>query len=279
MNEIGAIIVTYNPDILTLEKNINSLKLQVNKIVIIDNSSKNYKLIQKLITGEKKIYIISNSRNKGIAAALNQGMEYLKILGYNWVITLDQDSFLEKDVVKNMKLYCNNKVGIICPRIEYIGQYTQKVKPQKVEEINACMTSASLTNVLAWEKVGRFDEDFFIDYVDNDFCMKLKLEEYSILRVNTCILKHNLGEGKNFKIFNKKIYYFKHSPIRCYYLIRNIIIFNKRYKYNINYFKESLKVIYLFFYSLCFCKPRIKTFKYLIKGIIDGIFQNMGYIE
>lgn len=276
MNKVGSIIVTYNPDILILKKNIDSVISQINRVIIVDNDSKNYDFIQELINENKNIHLISNSRNYGIATALNQGMKHLKLLGYNWAITLDQDSILEKDAIKNMVHYCRDEIGIICPKIEYNRQYIQKVNSQKVEEIKACMTSASLTNIEAWEKVGGFDEEFFIDYVDNDFCMKLRLKEYSILRVNDCILKHNLGEGRNFKIFNKKIYYFKHSPIRCYYIIRNIIIFNRRYRFHINYLKETLKVVYLFFYCLCFCEPRIKTFKYLINGVIDGIFKKTG---
>ena len=276
MKKIGAVIVTYNPNILILIKNIEALVPQVDKIIVVDNNSENYKSIENLIGKKEKIKIIRNSENKGIATALNQGIKELEILGYYWVITLDQDSILSKGSIAKMENYCQTNVGIICPRINYNNYYIQKVSEEEIEEIKACMTSASLTNILAWKKVRGFDESFFIDYVDNDFCMKLKLKGYSILRVNNCILEHNLGESGSFRIFNRKLYYFRHNPIRCYYIIRNIIIFNRRYKDYINYYKETLKVLYLFINCLLFCKPRIKTLNYLTRGVLDGISQKSG---
>lgn len=44
-NRICAGIVTYNPDIPILKRNISSLNSQVNLIIIFDNGSMNYKEI------------------------------------------------------------------------------------------------------------------------------------------------------------------------------------------------------------------------------------------
>lgn len=268
--KIGALIITYNPDLIVLKKNFEAIKDQVNEVAIVDNGSNNFNKILNMINKEAKI--IKNDKNMGIAFALNQGMEFFKKNRYSWVITLDQDSILSEDSVKKMMKYSNENVGILCPRIKYLGRPNKKIKINTMlEEIEACMTSASLTNIKAWEKSGKFSNELFIDYVDNDFCMKLKLNNYSIIRVNDCVLEHNLGETCNITFFNKKFYYSKHSAIRCYYIIRNIIIFNNKYRKNINSFKETIKVFYLFFTNILFCVPRTKVLYYCICGLIDGL--------
>lgn len=276
--KIGALIITYNPDLIVLEKNFEAIKDQVNKVVIVDNGSNNFNKILNVIS--KEVKIIKNDKNMGIAFALNQGMEFFKKNGYSWVITLDQDSILSENSVKKMMKYSSKNVGILCPRIKYLGQPNKKIKINTMlEEIDACMTSASLTNIEAWEKSGKFSNELFIDYVDNDFCMKLKLNNYSIIRVNECVLEHNLGETCNITFFYKKFYYSRHSAIRCYYIIRNIIIFNNKYRKNINYFKETIKVFYLFLINLLFCTPRFKVLYYSLKGFWHGVIGKNGVYE
>ena len=46
----------------------------------------------------------------------------------------------------------------------------------------------------AWEQIGKFDEWLFIDLVDNEFCKRLIVSGYTILRLNErshILLFHN----------------------------------------------------------------------------------------
>ena len=52
MNEVIAGIVTYNPDINRLCKNLDAIKNQVSCIVIVDNASINIEEIKNLIARE-----------------------------------------------------------------------------------------------------------------------------------------------------------------------------------------------------------------------------------
>ena len=93
MNEkILAVIVSYNPDeaIISL---YNSIKEQIDRLIIIDNSTTDIESKKHLqFLSDKGIQIIYNDKNYGIAKALNQGAKYAIDNDYKWLLTLDQDS-------------------------------------------------------------------------------------------------------------------------------------------------------------------------------------------
>lgn len=77
--------------------------------------------------------------------------------------------------------------------------------------------SCNVINLAAWESINGFDDEFFIDQVDNDFSIRLCNAGYKILRFNNVSVNHNIGEFKfsmiikniaktiPFKIFRKEI--------------------------------------------------------------------------
>ena len=83
---IAAGIVLYNPDIERLKKCFDSLKQQVSKIFVFDNSE-----IQHVIQDKSVVYL-SEDKNRGIAYALNCIMLEAQKNGFDWVVTMDQDS-------------------------------------------------------------------------------------------------------------------------------------------------------------------------------------------
>ena len=95
MKKILAAIVTYNPDLERLQKNINAIEPQVEHLIIVDNGSKNINLISR-IKGECKIKIdlIENKENIGIASALNQALDYAYKNNFDWILTLDKIVFV-----------------------------------------------------------------------------------------------------------------------------------------------------------------------------------------
>ena len=94
MNKIVAGIVLYNPNIARYQNCVYKLLEQVEKIYIFDNSDKPINYIES-----EKIVYISEKRNCGIAYALNRIMEHAKDDGYNWLITMDQDSIIPDGMV------------------------------------------------------------------------------------------------------------------------------------------------------------------------------------
>ena len=89
-------IVLYNPDEDRLVENIQAVVGQVDETILIDNNSSNIEKIKKRVNElNYNINIIENSKNNGIAFALNQILEYAIDNNYEWFLTLDQDSVIK----------------------------------------------------------------------------------------------------------------------------------------------------------------------------------------
>lgn len=73
----------------------------------------------------------------------------------------------------------------------------------------------------AVEAVGLPREDFFMDFVDYEYCFRLRRHGYSIAVVQGSILEHEVGSVIPFNILGQKGFWAQHAPWREYYMARN----------------------------------------------------------
>jgi rhamnosyltransferase len=173
-NKVCAGIVTFNPDIVLLGKNIRAIKDQVNQVVICDNGSKNLPAIKTRVNEiDSNIIIIELKENFGIAYALNIICRFSQRNQYEWALTLDQDSICPICLVQELLKYANlEMVGVVSPNVAYANNEEFINKKQNAYEfVTWNITSASLTNINVWDLIGGFDESYFIDKVDLDYCI------------------------------------------------------------------------------------------------------------
>ena len=249
-------IVLFNPDVDRLEKNIKSVRSQVQELILIDNGSKNIEEFSFLIN-KYNCKIIYNYENKGIAYALNQLLTISNSNNYEWILTLDQDSIVSSSIISHFVENIQENIAIICPKISS-SVSKEETNNLSNELIDKCITSGSFTNIKKAILVGGFDEKMFIDLVDFEFCFRIKQFEYEILRDNREILNHQYGNEEKIeilyylgeKIKSDKIKQFaikkNYNEIRNYYYLRNSLYFIKKHKKNINnlvYLKKLLNFI------------------------------------
>ena len=168
--------------------------------------------------------------------------------------------------------------GIISPyhlTDDKIGIYK---KIDTVVNTSTVMTSGNLLNLKAYKKVGKFEEKYFINYVDHEYCLRLKKNGFKIKVHKNSILIHKLGNMASKNFFGKKITYTNHNYIRRYYITRNRL--NTISKYFFTDFVFSLKelkaIIFEWIKILLFEKDKIKKQKSIIKGIFDFIRNKYG---
>ncbi|RDF88859.1 glycosyltransferase family 2 protein [Leuconostoc mesenteroides subsp. mesenteroides] len=275
---IGAVIVTYNPKIDLLEENINAIKEQVSSVLVVDNGSINFVQIEKLVI-KTEVHLLPLNQNMGIAIALNEGLAYFKNLNFMWAITLDQDSIAPNNLIEALTSTDEFKypnIGIIAA--DFIDASQDEIKNSKTgisEYSKRVITSGSLTNVAVWDKVGRFDNQLFIDYVDHDFNQRVMEMGFKIFQVNDVYFRHSLGEKvsskKNIlaKLFYKQVKgHAEHSAFRQYYIYRNGVIFIKRYSKHP--FWDFIKLISDIRWIMLFSSP-IKQSAAAAHGVIDGL--------
>lgn len=280
--KILAGITLYEPDIARLDENLIAIHSQVKEVICIDNGSKNVEKIEKFINEKyPKVVFVKNQKNQGIAKALNQIFSYGKERGYEWVLTLDQDSISPRGMIDEYmyvleKAKENNiRVGIISPVIvdrnfDIEMESNQEKNDNQYKVIDKCITSASLTSVRTWEEVGGFWEYLFIDFVDHDFCAKCQKAQIIILRANRVQLLHELGNGVQYMFLGRRVTALNHTPFRKYYMVRNWLIYMHVHKTVIDY--KSLRNSYRFFYlkTLLFEKQKIRKLQQMLKGRKDG---------
>ena len=279
-SKVLAGIVLFNPNIERLRISLESISSQTESVVLVDNASINIQDVKKLLAHYENTFLISNKKNNGLAYALNQLCSYAFEQQCDWFLTLDQDTVCPSSMVSQLLKHCKEDIGILCPAVDYEGlNIKSKDCQEEFSQTYACMTSGSLTNIRAWKEVGGFRDDFFIDFVDNDFCMKLELHNYKIWRVNSCIMHHQLGDAQEKKLLG--IFKFKascHSPWRYYYMIRNNLVFIWDYEMHLNVVKEYLKLAYVVCYGLVSSNNRKQTFLYMMRGYKDAKRHNMGQL-
>lgn len=222
---LAAVVVFYNPSDANIQ-NIKKYEQSVDQLFIVDNSDDDIIRYQDT----KKIKYIKLHENKGIAYALNKGAKEAIAQGFNWLLTLDQDSQITKEIIENLKKYLEThdtkKIGLISPYHDI--QTEEEIKGDE-EEMIEVMTSGNIINLEAYQKIGGFKDWLFIDCVDTEYCMNLNIHGYKVLRLNKIKMKHQLGNLKIHTLFGKKYPCYNHGPIRRYYIVRNNLYINQMY--------------------------------------------------
>lgn len=264
-------IVTYNPDLNLFSKCMFSIVSQVDNLIIVDNGSKNENEILKALSVlPYRITFLPLHSNKGVAYALNCVGEYAKKKGYEWFITLDQDSICPSNMLQKYALYEHiEEVGMICP---YIQQRIHEKKSinfsSKYEYIQIAITSGSMLRVAAWESVNGFWNSLFIDRVDDDICLALRDRNWKILQTFEVVLNHEIGHPQSHVFFNKHYYTDSYPNFRYYYIGRNTVVVCKYYK-NLPYKMRDL--LFRRFVKLILGeKNKFSKIFSFASGIIDG---------
>lgn len=269
--KILASIITYNPDLPRLEENILSIYKQVNNVLIIDNASKNVSDIEQLVE-KYSCFFIKKNKNIGVASALNNVFLYAKENLFDWVLTLDQDSIAENNLISYYKKYVNlDNIGILTCEIKDRNiTYFEKNKVN-IERIKWCITSGSFCSVKAYIDCGGFDDWMFIDSVDLEYCLNLTMHHYNIMRINYIGLLHEVGKSKLIKILGKNIIIYNENAMRNYYMARNLMYLSYKYPKYITRRKVWLLEFKSLLLILLFEKKKISKIKNRIRGLKDGM--------
>lgn len=143
---IAAGFVMFNPDRERFLKCLNIVLSQFDKLIVFDKVGDNERIFDKY---EKVVYITEHA-NKGIAYGLNKIMEQAETMGYEWVVTLDQDIIIPNDMASRYATYTHlDNVAIISPQvIDRRRQYLElNESTEAIIDVEFCITSASCTNI------------------------------------------------------------------------------------------------------------------------------------
>ncbi len=226
--KIAGCVVLYNPLDECLS-NIDSYIGLVDVLYVLDNSTDhNPEFVEKIKRIDKAEYI-GFGANKGIAYALKVGVGRAAELGYDFCLTMDQDSLFP--TVTRAEL--ERRFGEIENLEDYgiIGlNFNSDGKEKKLVEIDCWLTSGNFINLSNYKLIDGFYADLFIDYVDVELNEQFRNIGKKIAYWNDLSLSHKIGEPVQHSFFGKKFTVMNHSPLRLYYRFRNARFLYKRNK-------------------------------------------------
>ena len=269
---IAGVVVLYNPQ-PEVYKHIKSYINEVDRLFVIDNSRiVNEEVIFKIKTFSNITYLPQNE-NTGIAYALNLATRLAIEEGYEYILTMDQDSEAPPFIVSNL-LECFSRdpaIAIVTPFHHTPYRKESNNTDGKCHRILTTMTSGNLVKLEILKKVGWFEEKLFIDCVDHEFCLRLNKAGYKVYICPKVILKHQLGNINEKPFFYKKVFPTNHDPLRHYYQTRNRFFIYKKFKHLYPYFVKMDKKD--------FRRGFIKVILYERKKISKIKFTTLGYIH
>lgn len=284
----AAIVVWFYPNKIsngeTAVSNILTYSNYFEKVIIVDNTPANNSELAKQIPNS--IYIPLNE-NKGIACALNVGCKKALENGFDWVLTMDQDSFWDADQISNYIKWANqisvdSKIASIAANQfravhsvlgdikDGIKKAIKKVQEQAIEEPLRVICSGNFISLKVWQEIDGFNEQLFIDEVDHDYCFKLLNADYKIIKNNTIQFHHAIGD--TYKTFFPRVD--KHNDFRLYYILRNNLYIIKKYPdfaKKCNYKKNLKKLVHQCIYFTPKFFSRIKIWKKAQKDVNELI--------
>lgn len=283
---ICAIFTTYFPE-GEFADHLMAIQPQVDGVIIVDNTfNKNPAVLQQLVKS-KNLFLIQNRRNVGIAQALSQGIRKAAELEFDWVLTLDQDSIAEPNLVetyaKFLASYSDPKtVGIITAN--YKDKYTGSLgfpmlmgNREGWAEVPTMITAGSFFSIETFNAAGGFREEFFMDWADYDFCLKVRRTGRHNFVYLSPLLTHSIGRRTAHYLLFIKLYASNHSPFRCYLFSRNLIVLIRE-----NFFREFLWIV--FYIAILVYKPlsvvlweseKKSKLGLFFEGVKDAIVGNM----
>jgi rhamnosyltransferase len=280
LNKLFAIVIWYYPTLKNVE-NINTYLDLVHRLIIIDNSDVDNSSLLSDFDPSKFIYI-ANNRNIGMAAALNQGCNLALENKAEWVLTMDQDSrFAENnfpDLINSANNYSDfEKVAIFAPvHFDSRNNRQKPIAEDKYSRIKYTMTSGNLLSLDYLQKAGLFMEDLFIDWIDEEICIRICKMQFQIVQINDIFMEHFVGNGSCKRIiFGKTKHFDDYSPVRYYYITRNLFILCKMYPSEARRIKKRWRK--LFRKTVLYDnKNKVLKLKYIFIGIMDFIFGKTG---
>jgi rhamnosyltransferase len=249
---------------------------QVDRVVVVDNTPVDGTSVGDLIDPHEDVLVIRSGHNAGLAAALNRGVQAAE--DAELILFLDQDSALPGDLVERLRAHLDAvpKIGIAGPAPwdpaadRYLDPRTT-MRPD-VADLAVVITSGMLVRRAVIDEVGPFREDFFVDCVDQEFCLRAREMGWRVIQDKRVLLAHSLGgtrwHGWGFLRFRAT----HHPTWRLYWVGRNTVILIREHwrKEPVWSFVWFAILVYWGITIALVEPPRIARLRVMAHGVRDG---------
>lgn len=296
----AALVITHFPD-RHFPDRLDRLLEQIARVVIVDNGSDApTRAWRERYRDRKEITVLNNPTNLGIATALNQGMNLLAGEGFEWVVTLDQDSTVANGFIESLLDTIANdpnpgNVALVGARRSDAGTNCVEhrwLRPKKglpffervacdqigPDGVTLVISSGTLTSVRVFNQLGPFRDKFFIDFVDFEYCLRARQSDYRILVSCHAHMIHHVGSKEQRRLFGVTLSPTLHSPLRRYYLFRNAVAMFRIYGWAFPHWLiyELVALGEILLGVSIFEDRKLAKLRACMLGVWDGLLRRMG---
>lgn len=297
MSKFAVVVVTYFPNNASIQS-LNRISRLCHKLIIIDNTPAD------TITDFPKLQNITVYKfreNVGLATALNKGTQLAGQQGYKNIFLLDQDSRLPHHFFKNMLIFKSKIDSLVCncklyapnfydrnsktfAKFPIITRFTVKhttcgkIQSGPCNYATIAITSGTLITYSGYKEIGPFRDDYFIDFIDNEYCLRAKKFGFSVAVNCDVVLNHSIGKRSVHHFLGMTIKPNHHPPVRRYYISRNGIRTAIDYIFSYPSYIPLItaRMIHELISILLYEDSKYKKIKALIYGIYHGLIGKMG---
>lgn len=261
------------------------------EIIVVDNGSTD-ETVAILAERYPTVTVLRLPSNCGAAGACAAGLAYAALeRGHDWVWNFDHDSVPEDSALATMlssagELIDDPAVGMLVPlpvhretRLSYPPLLWRDgfVRPQEellrqpVWYADMAIASGSMVRKEVVRAIGLPRSDFFMDFFDFEYCLRMRSSHYRIAVINGFRFYHVLGDTRVRRIAGRDHVWAEHPPFREYYMSRNLTYFCLRLFPSRR--AKLFAILYLLRHSLAiilFGSSRLACLRKLLQGMHDG---------
>lgn len=276
---ICAVVVTYFPG-QGLSDRVLRAKEQVGHVVIVDNATSGEALDRvQAAACLPGIDLIRNAANLGIGGALNRGVSWASSQGYKWALLLDDDTVPGPEMVATLirafEEFPNKSSLAVIGSNRVLNPVTRTRRNQNGwwSAGDAVITSGSLIELGAAQKIGPFRDEFFMDFVDFEFCLRARSMGFKIVEILVPTMQHFIGNSKMVRRFGLRIHTYNHQPWHSYYKVRNFIFVARKYLFTDPWwiFRMSWATAKTAVVAVLIEESRVPKLRYTLLGFYDGL--------
>lgn len=292
ISDVLAVVVSYKPDLDTLQNVINKVIDQVGRVLLFDNATPNPAVstfLNEIENGPTLVVVHSNT-NVGLGAAINYAAKYAKINGFCYLLLLDQDSIPDPGMVVRLKTalkelqqaqpvaavgpqFRDSRNGRIAPFVRIGFPLSQKLMGGFGQRVSCdfLITSGTLLSIETLVAVGLMDESLFIDNIDLEWCFRAKYSGFNLYGICDATMQHSIGDflrPSKLKPGGMTV----HQPLRLYYIMRNrLLLYRRKETPKIWIAQDIPRLVLKLFSTIMFLTPRYIYFCNIVRGLSDGI--------
>jgi rhamnosyltransferase len=225
---IAAVVTAYHPDERLLAV-VDSVKASCAEVVVVDNTPEGAaSTADKIPADDSTVTVLRPGVNRGLSHALNLGVSRLS-RAVEAVVFLDQDSVLEPDVVPRLAEHlADPSIGVATPApwdtVHERFYETFSGRHDDVADRAISITSGMLIRRTLLDRVGEFREDFFVDYADLEYSLRVRRTGARIVQDKRLKLPHSIGDRRTHRFLGMRVAVTHKAPWRDYWQLRNGLI-------------------------------------------------------